>query len=394
MSDKQFSSSISTADFFVNPDIKKAETLPATAFTDLGFLSLELDTIFRQTWLLAPISDVGILGEAGAHLPFSLLGKPLFLQHDLNGRLHCFPNVCTHAWHPLVREPGVAKMIVCPQHRRQFGCDGEFISQSGFRNVENFPRESDSLQDLPVERWGQLVFVGLRSLIAPLHDFLKETEESVSRMTVEKFRRTPHRLETREVEGNWKQHAWNYMDNFHIRFIHGGPSGLADIVDLGSYRTELYRFSSLQWAYSRNPEHGFDPSLLPDRFRDPQKPEKRVFALWWFIFPNLALNFYPWGLSVNVYMPMPRRPDRTLFFWYHYVVDEEKYERRNELWLGEQVDAEDIEAIGQVSRGAGSGYAPRGRFAPREEAGPHWFHRLVYEFVFERTGSEGTPFNA
>jgi ring hydroxylating enzyme alpha subunit len=106
-----------------------------------------------------------------------------------------------------------------------------------------------------------------------------------------------------------------------------------------------------------------------------------VFALWWFIFPNTTLNFYPWGLSVNVYMPIPGKPDKTLFLWFQYALDEEKFQRRNSTWLNEQVDAEDIEAISLVSAGAKSGFAPRGRFAPNEERGPHWFQRLVYETV-------------
>jgi choline monooxygenase len=89
------------------------------------------------------------------------------------------------------------------------------------------------------------------------------------------------------------------MDNYRIRFVHKGPGGLADAIDLNTYLTELYKFSALQWAYSWKPEHGFKPEQLATRFRDPKDPTKRVFALWWFIFPNLTLNFYPWGLSVN-----------------------------------------------------------------------------------------------
>ena len=62
--------------------------------------------------------------------------------------------------------------------------------------------------------------------------------------------------------------------------------GLADAIDLKSYATELYPGTALQWAYAKDPSHGFDPKLLPDRFRD---SKRRVFALWWFVFPNLTL---------------------------------------------------------------------------------------------------------
>ena len=81
-------------------------------------------------------------------------------------------------------------------------------------------------------------------------------------------------------------------------------------------------------------------------------------------------------------MPVPGKPDRTLFLWYHYVLDEAKYEQRDSIWLNRQVDAEDVDAMSQVLRGVRSGLAPRGRFAPVQEAGPHWFHRLVYTSAF------------
>lgn len=377
---------LSSKDYHVDPDIRHAETLPASAFTSEDFLEHELRTVFANSWLLVPPQDESgdFLKSPGARVPFSMLGKPLILQRGLKGQLHCFPNVCTHAWHPLMESRDVSGIIICPQHGRQFDSEGRFVSQAGFEKLANFPRDSDHLRNLSVEEWGQeqFTFVCPGRPVAPFHEFVEDLENTVPGIPLDKLRRHSGETELREMDGNWKQHAWNYMDNFHIRFVHKGPGGLADAIDLSSYRTELHKFSALQWAYARNPENGFDPELVHSRFRDPESPGKRVFALWWFVFPNLTLNFYPWGLSVNVYMPVPDKPEKTQFIWYNYALDEEKFQHRNETWLSEQVDAEDIEAISLVSRGARSGLAPRGRFAPGEEAGPHWFHRLVYETVF------------
>ncbi len=380
--------------FYVDPDIRKAESLPAEAFANPNFLNLELQTIFTRTWLLVPErsqqdlrDDPRALEELvklrGARMPFTLFDKPFFLQRDWKGKLHSFPNVCTHAWYPLVHGPARERSITCGQHGRQFDCEGRFISQTGFGNLKGFPRHSDNLRDLPAEEWLHFIFVNLGMPIAPLRRFLGEMKESAPHLLDRRFKPAANVAEMREVAGNWKQYAWNYMDRFHIGYIHRAPGGLADAIDLASYHTELYDFSSLQWVYARNPDHGFNPQSLSARFRDQGAPSKRVFALWWFIFPNMTFNFYPWGLSLNVYMPVLGKPESTLFFWYHYVSDEEKYQLRNEIWLNEQVDNEDVDAMMQVQRGVRSGFAPRGRFAPREETGPHWFHRLVYYTIFE-----------
>jgi choline monooxygenase len=313
-----------------------------------------------------------VLKRRGARSPFSLLDRPLFLQRDMKGVLRCLPNVCTHAWHTLVEGTGREKMIVCPQHGRQFGADGRYLSQPGFKEIP--VRECDHLRAFPVEQRQEFLFTCLGTPVMALDDVLAPMNESIANLPGGEWPRAPHPAEVREVEGNWKQHAWNYMDKFHVAFIHKAPGGLADAIELAGYRTELHRWSSLQWAYAREPEHGFDTRHLPKRFAE---GKKRVFALWWFLWPNMTFNFYPWGLSVNIYGPVPGRPDRTLFHWYHFVADAKRYARRNETWLSETVDAEDIDAIGQVRRGAASGYAAPGRFAPGEETGPHWFHRLV-----------------
>ncbi len=386
-------------DFQVDEDIRKAETLPAGAFIDPGFLERELATVFSRAWLLVPDRGAGALtGEdarplaealavRGARVPISVAGKPLFLQRGWDDdRLRCFPNVCTHAWYPLVTGPSRGSSLTCGQHGRKFDCGGRFLSQPGFDGAgakgAAFPRECDHLRALPVEAWGPFLFVclGTEPPLAPLADVLRPVSESVAAIPQDGMRPVANPAgEVREVGGNWKQHAWNYMDSFHVTYIHRAPGGLADAIDLASYRTELHRHAALQWVYARDPAHGFDPALVPARMRH---PEKRVFALWWFVFPNLALNFYPWGLSVNVYMPVPDHPDRTLFLWYQRVLDEAKWRDRDRIWLSKQVDEEDVDAMAQVARGIRSGLAPRGRFAPDAETGPHWFHKRVYETVF------------
>jgi choline monooxygenase len=378
-------------DFRVDPDPARAESLPARAFTDPAFLDLELATIFAKSWLLVPergaqelrddprgLSD--LLSVRGARVPVSVLDRPLFLQRGWDGDdLRAFPNACTHAWYPLVTGPTRGPTIQCVQHGRKFDCDGRYLSQPGFTPGDDFPRECDHLKSLSVARWRDLFFTALGDPTMAFDALFAPVIEATSLLPAVLRRGQPSGGALREVQGNWKQHAWNYMDRFHVTYIHRAPGGLADALEMSSYRTEVMGDVSLQWAFARDPAHGFDPDQLPVRFRDPQR---RVFALWFFVFPGLTLNFYPWGLSVNAYMPVPERPDCTAFHWYHFVMDERRYEQRDSIWLNAQVDAEDVDAMAQVRRGLRSGFTPRGRFSPTDEAGPHWFHRLVSERVF------------
>ncbi len=370
-------------DTFVDPEIARAETLPARAFSDPAFLERELATVFARSWLVVPpVAEassrpiVELLAEPESYAPVSVAGRPLLLRRDERGRARAFPNVCTHAWHTLALAPGRGRTLACPQHGRAFDAEGRCVAQRGFSpaTVPGFPRACDHLSELSLGAWGPLAFVALEKPGLSLDEWLAPVRASLGALSLDALRPRPHGEEVREVQGNWKLHAWNYMDTFHIPYIHHAPDGLADAIELASYRTELHEGAALQWAYARDPANGFDPELVAPRFRD---PEKRVFALWWFLFPNATLNLYPWGLSLNIYEPIAGAPDRTRFVWHHLVLDEAKYAEREKRWLLAKVDREDVAALGEVRRGAASGFAPRGRFAPESEAGPHWFHRSV-----------------
>lgn len=372
----------------VGPDAATAEGLPPEAFTDPASLAKELATVFRAAWLAVPErsapeltndprSLLDLVKLRGARLPVQVAGMPLFLQRDWEGTLRAFPNVCTHAWHTLVAGPERERAIVCPQHGRRFDTQGKYQSQPGFTPApRGFPRECDNLQAFPVAHLGPLTFTNLGAK-ADLAKAFAPVHASIAKFPMAALQRKPTMGEVRELPGNWKQHCMNYLDPSHIPYLHARPGGLVDALDMDSYQTELHGDSVLQWAYAKDSAHGFDPKHLPKRFHD---KTRRVFALWWFLWPNLTLNFYPWGLSVNQYVPVPGKPDRTQFYWYQWSWDEAKYARRDQTWQLQAVDDEDVDAMGQVLRGLSSRLAQRSRFGKGEEA-VHWFHRRVSQAV-------------
>jgi choline monooxygenase len=98
-------------------------------------------------------------------------------------------------------------------------------------------------------------------------------------------------------------------------------------------------------------------------------------AGWYFwLFPNLMLNFYPWGLSVNVVKPLG--PERTRVSFLTYVHDESL---RGTGAGGDlhRVEMEDEEVVESVQRGVRSRLYDRGRYSPRRETGTHHFHGLL-----------------
>ena len=163
----------------------------------------------------------------------------------------------------------------------------------------------------------------------------------------------------------------NYLEGFHIPFVH---KSLNETIDYGSYKTEIFRYSSVQIAETHDKNSAFD---LPEDFSH-SKRQDRVAAFYFFIFPNLMLNFYPWGLSVNIVKPIKK--DLTKISYLTYVSDESKLNKGAGADL-ETVEFEDQAVVESVQKGINSRVYERGRYSPTREQGTHHFHRLIAEFM-------------
>jgi len=86
------------------------------------------------------------------------------------------------------------------------------------------------------------------------------------------------------------------------------------------------------------------------------------------------LNFYPWGLSVNVVRPLG--PELTKVSFLPYVWDASKLDAGAGAAL-DRVEREDEVVVEAVQKGVRSRFYDRGRFSVRREQGVHHFHRLL-----------------
>jgi len=105
---------------------------------------------------------------------------------------------------------------------------------------------------------------------------------------------------------------------------------------------------------------------------DSPESGREVAAYYYFLFPNLMLNFYPWGLSINIVKPIA--VDRTKVSFLTYVGDESKIERGAGSGL-DRVEREDEAIVENVQRGVRPAMYRSGRYSPAREQGVHHFHR-------------------
>ncbi|MFQ5679587.1 MAG: SRPBCC family protein [Gemmatimonadota bacterium] len=248
-----------------------------------------------------------------------------------------------------------------------------------FEEAEEFPSPRDDLPRVALERWGPFLFGSLEPAV-PFREWVAPLEERVGFLPLDGLEADPATSRGYRIRANWALYVDNYVEEFHIPYVHGDSLGGA--LDYGAYRTETFTYSSLQLGIAPQGEEIFE---LPAGHRN---AGERVAAFYFWLFPNLMLNFYPWGLSVNVVQPVG--PDRTRVRFLSFVADASK----RAVGAGSdlhRVEMEDEEVVESVQRGVRSRLYERGRYSPRREIGAHHFHRLLTRFLAGAPGEDGNP---
>ncbi len=353
----------------VDADIRKARTLPSSFYSDPALHAEIREQVFARSWQF--VGDRDLVKVPGSVHPFTLLegclDEPLLLSRDAQDRLHLLSNVCTHRGTLVAEHPGCVQHLRCRYHGRRFALDGKFLSMPEFQETHDFPSSRDDLPKVALGSWARWLFAALEPA-CPLAEVLAEVEQRVGFLPWDEFKFDAGRSRDYLVRANWALYCDNYLEGFHIPFVH---SSLAGALDYGSYRTELFRWSNLQVGVAQgNDVEVFD---LP---KDSPDYGQRIAAYYFWIFPNLMLNFYPWGLSVNVVKPLA--VDRTRVSFLSWVLDPSKLEDSAGAEI-DRVEREDEEVVESVQRGVRSRLYDRGRYSPKREQGPHHFHRLLLD---------------
>lgn len=358
-------------DFHVDPNIAKAKTISTDFYTSQEVFERCKESIFGDTWQF--IGTEELVSDIGNVHPFTLLpgylDEPLLLTKDKGGVVNLLSNVCTHRGNLVVDKACKPNNLRCRYHGRMFGLDGKFVSMPEFKEVEDFPSKDDDLHQLPLFKWSKWLFTSLNSKYP--HDlFFGDMTARVSWMPLDEFKYRPDLSRVFNVKAHWALYCENYLEGFHIPFVH---AGLNTVIDYGEYATELYfPYASLQLGLGKNRAECFElPTSSPDY-------GKNVAAYYFWVFPNTMFNFYPWGLSVNVVEPVTVGESRVCF--HSFVWDASKMHKGAGSGL-DKVEMEDEEIVENVQRGIRSRFYKHGRYSVTREQGTHHFHRILAELI-------------
>jgi len=345
-------------DFDVDARIERASTPAGGCYTDEDVHRALRERVFARSWQwIAHAGEVARTGDVlTVELLPGLLDEPLVLTRDERGTLRCLSNVCTHRGNLVCTEAGRCRQLRCDYHGRRFRLDGSFESMPEFEGVEGFPAATDDLPRVALEQFGGQLFASLD----PAHSFaelIADVARRLGHLPLAEYRPDETRSRDFLVQANWALYVDNYLEGFHVPYVH--PS-LAKALDYRNYTVELQPLSSLQLGRTAGAGEG--------------AADTDVAAYYYWLFPNTMLNVYPWGLSLNVVQPLA--VDRTRVLFRSFVARPELLTEGAGADL-DRVEREDEAVVEQVQRGVRSRLYRRGRYSPRREAAVHHFHRLL-----------------
>jgi len=357
---------------YVNEKIELSHTLPGNFYHSEEVLNIVKTKVFEKSWQYID-SDCDFKINKYAK-PFIFLEKfisePLFLIKN-NNKIDCFSNVCTHRGNILIDAPRIVKgNILCGYHGKQFDSCGIFKFMPKTEGMLNFPSNFDNLSSINIDKWRKFIFVSLDPII-PLNLLIKEMSSRISWLPIDDFKFRKDLSKEYTIDANWALYCDNYLEGFHIPFIH---KDLNEALDYDKYDVEIFKYSNLQLGFGTNTNDCF---IIPEKSKD---YGKNIAAYYFWLFPNMMFNFYPWGLSINIVKPISATKTKVEFLTY--VWKEEKMNVGAGADIN-KVELEDEEIVQRVQNGVKSRYYKHGRFSPLMEKGVHHFHLLIKQFMLK-----------
>jgi choline monooxygenase len=332
--------------------LRRATTLPAVAYHDPATYERERRSVFGREWQLAGFRTH--LREPGDYVAHDVAGWPVLVIVGDDGGLHGFYNVCRHRAGPLVTDDeGRCTTLVCRYHSWSYNLDGALRSARDFGDAADFGPADFGLLPVRVDEWRGLVFVNLDADAPALADDLGALFAECEGLPVDGLTYS-HRVD-HAIAANWKTYTDNYAEGYHIPLVH---PGLNREVVAKQYRVDVHDRYCVHSAPAR---------------------DGAVYAgKWLWRYPNLALNLYPDGMTVERFVPTGPRSTRIVYDYFFEDVSPAATDANAEkVRASTAVVDEDRRICEAVQRNLESGVYDTGRLSPRHEHGVFAFQQWV-----------------
>lgn len=342
--------------------------LPVSDYIDPALWVREVDLLFKKRPIVAGMSCE--LPGPGSYKALELIGKPVLLTRDGQGRLGAFLNVCRHRGSQVVAEGcGEARRFSCPYHGWTYDAAGRLLGVSEEATFGAVDRDSHGLTALPAAERAGIIFIGLTpemefdidGWLAGVDRHLAEAEPEPSRLAGTRTVGAP----------NWKIVMEGHLESYHFAALH--RDSIADFAVTNCATIDRFGPHILITFANRAilkllelPESEWHP--IRDQMITPQ----------YVLFPGATLTLTGKGILAQIIHPGAEvgQSSNRLVVGYHASADDRETAAEQTAFLDSVtalVDREDYAGGFGVQRGMHSGAQAEVIFG-RNEPGPIYLH--------------------
>jgi choline monooxygenase len=327
-------------------------SIPALWYVDPEIHRIEQERIFAREWML--IGFAAQIPGPGDTLAGDIAGRPVFAIRARDGGLRAFLNICRHRAARLVPEgTGHCDVLRCPYHGWLYDGDGRLRATPEFGDAPELDKSRLGLVPVRVAEWRGLIFVNLDPDASSVEEGLGDLVRLAERFPLERFQwadRTEYRLDF-----NWKNYVDNYMEGYHIPYLHPGLNRETDAK-----------------AYT------VTPGERVCIHRAPTRTGATYEGLWLWRWPNITIGIYGDGLNITRIVPLgPSQMRLEIDFLFLPDPNADPQDRRRKMQWTRDVVEEDFAMCRAVQGNLQGGFYRTGPLSPRHENGVAYFHDLV-----------------
>ena len=203
--------------------LEQASPLPGWCYVSPEWHAREMEAMFRgpqSEWLCA--GRVDQVPNPGDFYTIPVLGNPLIVARDKDGKVNVMSAVCRHRGAVITEGEGRCKQFMCPYHNWTYALNGELIATPGLpppmAGSTDFDMANHRLTAITTEFWAGFIFITFNPKPKPLMQSLGGLPEFLKNYQLEQMQFT-HR-DIYEVDCNWKVWLENAFENYHVPTIH------------------------------------------------------------------------------------------------------------------------------------------------------------------------------
>jgi choline monooxygenase len=348
-----------------------------------------------------PVCVSDEVAEPGSFVVVEVAGRSLIVCRNRSGELRAHHNVCRHRGARLLLdgERGrVERFFQCPYHAWAYDLDGSclgtplFTPEAGIprdqqgafdmSDVQSFDKADHALYPARVDTWASIVFVCLDPEAPSLADELGDLPERLAG-----YQLAEHRLLRRveyEIVANWKLVAENFMEYYHLPWVHPGLVKVSPLKAHFRWQGTGMYIGFCTSPIAANTEDGGWLGIPPLSTLDHEDATSARFV---WLFPSIAVNVLPNHTFLLLTRPTAAGSTQEVAYLLAHpecsdrAGDALETEVEGLLAFWDEVNREDIAIVERVQAGLADPAYTGGRMCYRFEEPVHRFQNMVIDRV-------------